>query len=1016
MRYPLSVVLALTLTLLSPGASAYAALARAATAARLPARSGVPGGALTQIPHMRLQPLALNAPVLTTLPDAVLNPSLSVAQVMPLKPTSALRAQLATQQVPQVQALSHAIAVRGAAQPQSLGQRLAALAAPVTKFTANMTQMSPGQLKAGADKLFSGALRHDDSLPTEPDTSSAPGPENEPDPAVTFTGPVPVARIVFELEELAKEDKEAAYDRAEEIMLAASRQEELRPEVLTAAMNFFATYPDGDRMLPMLGDILFFVRPEQKNGLGYTRGVFRAKALRTWQEGDTWWAFRREAARIIKIKAAGLSEENKSKAAGLLKNAWDGDLNPSVRLMAKDALGELGFTDIGAERHAPKVETPGPSKMSEPRSENVDATTETEAEKVPDTFLGRLKKDWNWKKTAYAVLAVLFLKWMLIGSPQQEAPSQPQIPQTEWSVSQIQNSDLHEERKQVLLKLRYAEEERERAKFADIENNRNLSAADQLFLREERRQSLALEDTKDTQEQILAAQKRAANSGGGVFSWIFQALIFAGIFVGISMFMQSKMQGGGGGGGGRGNPMNMFKKVQGSFVSTKPSDRFHDVAGIDEIVHEAQEIVDYLRNPSKYERIGGDPPKGMLMDGTPGVGKTALARAIAGESAASFFSISGSDFVEMYVGVGASRVRSLFAEAKSRRPAIIFIDEIDAIGKTRGNAKSPSGGNDEREQTLNQILAEMDGFAGDTGVVVIAATNRSDILDPALLRRFDKQVTVGKPDVLGRLAILQRHSRRVRLAPEADLPTIAEGTAGFSGSDLRDVIHNAARKTARLAMDAVSQGILSESIDVSMLGTERNMPLTPSDKRETAIHEAGHVMGALYGGVGRVSTKVTIQPRGKALGFADLRDDRERFSYKEPELRAQIVELLGGYAAEYRELKTTTSGPSNDLERATNLARMMVEQLGMGGKEVGLAVSAATNEYAGRPISEERARKVDAAIEQIISEALGKMTDILEQQPEVHAALVEALMRKETLGRDEIYAIKAAYERPAPKS
>ncbi|MHB1737711.1 MAG: ATP-dependent zinc metalloprotease FtsH, partial [Acidithiobacillus sp.] len=401
------------------------------------------------------------------------------------------------------------------------------------------------------------------------------------------------------------------------------------------------------------------------------------------------------------------------------------------------------------------------------------------------------------------------------------------------------------------------------------------------------------------------------------------------LLIGVWIFFMRQM--GGGGAGGRG-AMTFGRSKARMLTEENNKVTFADVAGVEEAKDELAEIVDFLRDPQKFQRLGGRIPKGVLLMGSPGSGKTLLARAIAGEARVPFFSISGSDFVEMFVGVGASRVRDMFEQAKKHAPCIIFIDEIDAVGRQRGAGLG--GGNDEREQTLNQLLVEMDGFEGTEGVIVVAATNRPDVLDPALLRpgRFDRQVTVPLPDIRGREQILQVHMRKVPIAPDVDPKVIARGTPGFSGADLANLVNEAALMAARRSKRLVDMHDFEDAKDKVMMGAERKSVVMSDKQRETtAYHESGHaVVAKLLPGTDPVH-KVTIIPRGRALGLTMQLPTEDRFNYERQEILCNISILMGGRIAEEVFLNQMTTGAGNDIERATDLARRMVTQWGMSG-------------------------------------------------------------------------------------
>jgi cell division protease FtsH len=437
---------------------------------------------------------------------------------------------------------------------------------------------------------------------------------------------------------------------------------------------------------------------------------------------------------------------------------------------------------------------------------------------------------------------------------------------------------------------------------------------------------------------------------------------------------------------------------------------FSDVAGIDEAKEEVVEIIEFLKDPHKFQKLGGRIPKGVLIVGPPGTGKTLLAKAIAGEAGVPFFSISGSDFVEMFVGVGASRVRDLFEQGKKHAPCIIFIDEIDAVGRLRGAGLG--GGHDEREQTLNQLLVEMDGFDTTEGVILIAATNRPDVLDPALLRpgRFDRQITVNRPDVRGRAEILKVHTKKVPLAKDVDLEIISRGTPGFSGADLENLVNEAALLAARLNKVSVELKDFEFAKDKVLMGVERkSMVLTDQEKRTTAYHEAGHaLMAKLLPGTDPVH-KVTIIPRGRALGVTMQLPVDDRHSYSKDFLYNSLAILMGGRVAEELVFKQITTGAGNDIERATDLARKMVCEWGMSDELGPLTFGKKDEEiFLGREIatrrdySEEIALKIDSEVKRLVTENYERAKRILRENIAVLKALAEALLEKEVLEAAEI--------------
>ena len=479
----------------------------------------------------------------------------------------------------------------------------------------------------------------------------------------------------------------------------------------------------------------------------------------------------------------------------------------------------------------------------------------------------------------------------------------------------------------------------------------------------------------------------------------------------IMIFFFYMMMGQAGQGGGGRGVMNFGK------TKTKPSDskenkvRFSDVAGEEEEKQELVEIVEFLKNPKKFMRLGARIPAGVLLEGPPGTGKTLLAKAVAGEAGVPFFSISGSDFVEMFVGVGASRVRDLFEQAKKAAPSIIFIDEIDAVGRRRGNGMG--GGHDEREQTLNQLLVEMDGFQGDQGVIVMAATNRSDVLDPALLRpgRFDRKILVGRPDVKGREAILRVHAKNKPLASNVDLKEIAKQTPGFVGADLENLLNEAALLAARRDRTEIDAADIDEAEDRVIAGpAKRDRVISPRERNTVAYHEAGHTIVGLVLNDARVVHKVTIVPRGRAGGYAIMlpREDEMLMSKKNAE--EQIAGLMGGRAAEEIIFKSQSSGASNDFEQATQIARAMVTQYGMSDKIGPVELQSSGQVFTGQgydqsPYSEQTAALVDQEVRRILLEGHEQALHIIETHREQHKLIAEALLKYETLDEKQILSL-----------
>ena len=440
---------------------------------------------------------------------------------------------------------------------------------------------------------------------------------------------------------------------------------------------------------------------------------------------------------------------------------------------------------------------------------------------------------------------------------------------------------------------------------------------------------------------------------------------------------------------------------------------FDDVAGIDEVEAEISEVVDFLRNPEKYQKLGARAPKGVLLAGPPGTGKTLLARATAGEANVPFFSASASEFIEMIVGVGASRVRELFAEARKVAPAIIFIDEIDTIGRARGGARA-FGGHDEREQTLNQILTEMDGFTGSEGVVVLAATNRPDVLDPALLRpgRFDRTIMVHPPDHKGRADILRVHTRKVPLAADVDLDRLAAATPGMTGADLANLVNEAALLAARRGEEAVTQRDLTDSLEKVQLGTARNLVIPAEERRRTAYHEAGHaLLGMLQPGADPVR-KVSIIPRGRALGVTLSTPETDRYGYDADYLRGRIIGALGGMAAEEEVFHVVTTGAENDLETVTRIARSMVGRWGMSDRVGKLSVIPLDGDPRMAGISDDMLSVVDDEVRRITDECYSEARRLLRENRTKLDKIVEELLAHETLDEPEVYAA-AGISRPS---
>ncbi|WEV38381.1 ATP-dependent zinc metalloprotease FtsH [Lactobacillus sp. ESL0680] len=484
----------------------------------------------------------------------------------------------------------------------------------------------------------------------------------------------------------------------------------------------------------------------------------------------------------------------------------------------------------------------------------------------------------------------------------------------------------------------------------------------------------------------------------------------------VMLWMMISQTGGGRGGSGSGGIMNFSRSHVKPEDPKKNKVRFSDVAGEEEEKQELVEVVEFLKNPAKFTKLGAKIPSGVLLEGPPGTGKTLLARAVAGEANVPFFSISGSDFVEMFVGVGASRVRDLFTNAKKNAPSIIFIDEIDAIGRKRGSNAS-GGGNDEREQTLNQLLVEMDGFEGNEGVIVIAATNRSDVLDPALLRpgRFDRKILVGSPDVRGREAILRVHAKNMPLASDVDLKEIARQTPGFVGADLANLLNEAALLAARRNGTEITATDLDEAEDRVIAGpAKRNSMISKKERERVAFHEAGHSICGLVLSDSRTVRKVTIVPHGRTGGYNLMLPKDDQFLLTKKQLMEQIVGLMGGRAGEEVVVGDQSTGASNDFEQATQIAHSMVVNYGMTDSlgMVELEKEGETNPYGFKPYSEATSAKIDEAVKELLDEAHAKAVEIVKENRDKHRVIAEALLKYETLDEKQIMSLYTTGKMP----
>ncbi|MDC0004388.1 ATP-dependent zinc metalloprotease FtsH [Porticoccaceae bacterium] len=549
----------------------------------------------------------------------------------------------------------------------------------------------------------------------------------------------------------------------------------------------------------------------------------------------------------------------------------------------------------------------------------------------------------------------------------------------------------------------------------DVQNERVASVAiDGLIISGERRDGTSfrtvrpnvqdpglMDDLINNNVKVVGKEPETPSLISQLLVAAFPILLILAIFV----FFMRQMQGGG---GGKGGPMSFGKSKAKLLTGDQIKTTFADVAGVDEAKEDVAELVEFLSEPAKFQRLGGRIPKGVLMVGPPGTGKTLLAKAIAGEAKVPFFSISGSDFVEMFVGVGASRVRDMFEQAKKQAPCIIFIDEIDAVGRHRGGGHG--GGNDEREQTLNQLLVEMDGFEGNEGVIVIAATNRPDVLDKALLRpgRFDRQVYVSLPDIRGREQILKVHARKVPLDESVELSVLARGTPGFSGADLANLVNEAALFSARSNRRTVTMEEFENARDKIMMGAERrSMVMSEKEKTNTAYHEAGHaIIGRLVPEHDPVH-KVTIIPRGRALGVTQYLPEEDRYSLNRRQITSQLCSLFGGRIAEelVGGIDGVTTGASNDIERATQMARNMVTKWGLNekmgpilyGEDESQAPGGGNTHY-----SEDTSREIDQEVRRILNDAYSNAKKLLEDNRDILEAMKDALMEYETIDADQV--------------
>jgi cell division protease FtsH len=610
----------------------------------------------------------------------------------------------------------------------------------------------------------------------------------------------------------------------------------------------------------------------------------------------------------------------------------------------------------------------------------------------------RILRSW-WLWAIVVIFAVVFLPNLISGSAGYKSEDLS-VAQTQITQNNVKKATIKDKEQQLLLELKTPYEG-----HSKIESSFPAQYADDL-------QNVLVKQAASDPSLVYSTTVTRDNPWVSLLVSLLPILLI----VGVLFFVMTQVQGGG-------NRVMSFGRSKAKLVSKDtPKTTFADVAGADEAIEELQEIKEFLSNPAKFQAIGAKIPKGVLLYGPPGTGKTLLARAVAGEAGVPFYSISGSDFVEMFVGVGASRVRDLFTQAKENAPSIVFVDEIDAVGRHRGAGMG--GGHDEREQTLNQLLVEMDGFDVKGGVILIAATNRPDILDPALLRpgRFDRQIAVGAPDVLGREAILKVHAKGKPFAADVDLSVIARRTPGFTGADLANVINEAALLTARQNGRLITTQSLEESIDRVIAGPERKTrAMSDKEKRVTAYHEAGHALAAWAMPNLDPVHKVTILPRGRSLGHTLVLPLEDRYTQTRSEILDQLVYALGGRAAEELVFHEPTTGASNDIEKATAMARAMITQYGMSGKLGAVKYGTSESEpFLGRDFghqrdySEDIAADIDTEVRGIIEGAHDEAWEILVQYREVLDQLVLELMEKETLAKEDLERIMAPVRKRPP--
>jgi cell division protease FtsH len=795
-----------------------------------------------------------------------------------------------------------------------------------------------------------------------------PTPKREPFIAAT--------RRVAELQLLAQNDPAKAQALAIDYL---EGRRETRREVRIAALRVL----DG---IPLASVLPFY----QKTLAFYADAKVQAAKA---SGADSGWYIQRAILRRLAVEAAEAKTAEPTVAA--VKSAYQ-DRNASVRLSAAAALLAMGI-EPGPEN---EYLSPSDAKAAEPLVTADGHSIDSEINAYPDpnvTVAPGVGKRLMKAAIAAVVAAALF-----------------------WGLSTLSHTGGHPAPAPTAITQTVGAAHAPAAATGAPTISAAPSPVQKPEIQAEPTEKQILQQIAASQERIAKAQEAqvAAQKGGGIGSMIMSALIFAGIFMGISWLMR-KMSG-----GGASNGAGLNASTSPKAAVDKPTQRFSDIEGIDESLVDVQETLDYLKDPARFVRMGAKAPKGILFEGPPGTGKTLMARALAGETNSAFFAVSGSDFVELFVGMGARRVRELITLAANHKPAIVFIDEIDAVGKARGGA-GMSGSDSEREQTINALLTGMDGFDNSGGIIFVAATNRADTLDPALLRpgRFDRKIYVGKPHMGGREAIATIHAKDKRLAPELDLAYVARRTAGLAGADIQNIMNEAALQAIRRGADAIGMEDVDEAIDRGTIGAKRSLPMPDALKKRIAYHEAGHVLANMLNENEEVRQKVnkfTIVPHGSgALGFAEMgSEEGDKYLYTKEELEARIDHALGGLVAEKliygktqeipEEYATNraaewSTGPGSDLEVATNIARTMVQTLGMG-KGTGLAVTAPDRrDPMGRPpFGDAVATRTWTEVNAILEASYARVTARLTRNRHVLEALTQAVLKKETLIDKEI--------------